>query len=472
VTATSTNERRLTHDTRLWRLIVAAALGVFLIELDFFAVQAAIPEMARDLDTSVTDLQWVISGYMLANGATMIVGGRIGDLRGRRRWLVIGTVAFGLSSLAGGLAPNAETLIAMRLVQGVAAGFSFPLSLAVVTNAFPQAKTERAVGMVFGIAAVGQAFGPLIGGGLTLISWRAVLLVNVPIAAALVVLAYSSIRESRDESMPRDIDWVGLGLVVVSIGAFTYAVDRASEWGWTSPLTVGLMLAGILGIATFVVVEHRVRHPLMDLSLFRIREFDLMTAAGTIGNMGTSTAIFTSMILLQTVDGLSPLEAGLAFLGFSLGVAVSSQLSGRVERYPSWVVMSVALLCGGLGAIAMGLFDELAVFAIVAVFAGLGFGMSWAFTSVSTQAVVPPEKAGLASGVVLTVVVTMGGVAIAIASTAIESAGTAVTSLEDALRRVLIGAGALAVVMSAILVVLGRGGRVSPAVRASFGPAR
>ncbi len=326
--------------------------------------------------------------------------------------------------------------------------------------------------MVFGIAAVGQAFGPLIGGGLTLISWRAVLLVNVPIAAALVVLAYSSIRESRDESMPRDIDWVGLGLVVVSIGAFTYAVDRASEWGWTSLLTLGLMLAGILGIATFVVVEHHVRHPLMDLSLFRIREFDLMTAAGTIGNMGTSTAIFTSMILLQTVDGLSPLEAGLAFLGFSLGVAVSSQLSGRVERFPSWVVMSVALLCGGLGAIAMGLFDELAVFAFVAVFAGLGFGMSWAFTSVSTQAVVPPEKAGLASGVVLTVVVTMGGVAIAIASTAIESAGTAVTSLEDALRRVLIGAGALAVVMSAILVVLGHGARVSPPVRASFGPAR
>ena len=232
------------------------------------------------------------------------------------------------------------------------------------------------------------------------------------------------------------------------------------------------MLAGILGIATFVVVEHHVRHPLMDLSLFRIREFDLMTAAGTIGNMGTSTAIFTSMILLQTVDGLSPLEAGLAFLGFSLGVAVSSQLSGRVERFPSWVVMSAALLCGGLGAIAMGLFDELAVFAFVAVFAGLGFGMSWAFTSVSTQAVVPPEKAGLASGVVLTVVVTMGGVAIAIASTAIESAGTAVTSVEDVLRRVLIGAGALAVVMSAILVVLGRGARVSPPVRASFGPAR
>jgi len=335
VTELSTEDRRLTQDPRLWRVIIAASLGVFAIELDFFAVQAALPDMARNLDTSVTNLQWVISGYMLANGATMIVGGRVGDLLGRRRWLVIGIAAFGVSSLLGGLAPSGEFLIVMRLVQGVAAAFVFPLSLAVVTNEFPQARVERAVGMAFGIAAIGQAFGPLIGGSLTLISWRAVLLVNVPVAAALIVLAYSSIRESRDETMPRQIDWLGLGLVVASIDTFTYAVDRAADWGWTAPSTLGLLIAGLLGIVLFVLVEQRTRFPLMDLSLFRIREFDLMTAAGTVGNMGTSTAIFTSMILLQSVDRLTSLEAGVAFLGFSLGVAVSSQLSGRVERFPS-----------------------------------------------------------------------------------------------------------------------------------------
>ncbi len=468
MTETGRDDRRLTRDPRLWRVIIAASLGVFAIELDFFAVQAALPDMARDLDTSVTNLQWVISGYMLANGATMIAGGRIGDLLGRRRWLVIGIAAFGLSSLAGGLAPTAWFLILMRLVQGVAAAFAFPLSLAVVTNAFPQAKVERAVGTVFGIAAIGQAFGPLIGGGLTaLFNWRAVLLVNVPVSIALIALAYTSIFESRDESMPRHIDWVGLGLVVASISAFTYAVDRASDLGWTSTPTLGLMFAGLLGIVAFVVVEGRTRFPLMDLSLFRIREFDLMTAAGTIGNIGTSTAIFTSMILLQSVDGLSASEAGVAFLGFSLGVAAASQISGRVERFPSWVVMSVSLLCGGLGAIAMGLFDQLAVFIFVATFAGLGFGMSWAFTSVSTQAVVPPQKAGQASGVVLTIVVTMGGVAIAIASTFVEQAGAGVSGLEDALRGVLIGAGLLAIAMSGVLVALGRRSRSPAAAEAA-----
>jgi EmrB/QacA subfamily drug resistance transporter len=457
VTATGRDDRRLTRDPRLWRVIIAASLGVFAIELDFFAVQAALPDMANDLHTSVTNLQWVISGYMLANGATLIVGGRVGDILGRRRWLVIGMAMFGLSSLAGGLAPNSSILITMRLVQGVAAAFGFPLSLAVVTNAFPQAKIERALGMVFGIAAVGQAFGPLIGGGLTAtLGWRSVLLVNVPVSAALIALAYTSIDESRDESMPRHIDWFGLGLIVVSISSFTYAVDRASDLGWTATSTLGLMVTGLLGIVVFVLVERRARFPLMDLSLFRIREFDLMTAAGTIGNVGTSTAIYTSMILLQQVKGLSASAAGVAFLGFSLGVAAASQISGRVERFPSWLVMAVSLLSGGLGAIAMGLVGGLVPFIVVAVFAGLGFGMSWAFTSVSTQAVVPPAKAGQASGVVLTIVVTMGGVAIALASTVVESASAGKSGLETALQGVLIGAGALALLMSAVLVALGR----------------
>ena len=118
MTGTAGDERRLTRDPRLWRVIIAASIGVFAIELDFFAVQAALPDMARDLGTSVTTLQWVISGYMLANGATLIVGGRIGDLLGRRRWLVIGIAVFGLSSLAGGLAPTDWFLVLMRLVQG------------------------------------------------------------------------------------------------------------------------------------------------------------------------------------------------------------------------------------------------------------------------------------------------------------------------------------------------------------------
>jgi MFS family permease len=345
----------------------------------------------------------------------------------------------------------------MRLLQGVAAAFLFPMCLAVVTNAVPEARVERTVGAVFGLAAIGQALSPIVGGGLTsLFDWRAVLLVNVPVCAVLMLLAVGSVRESRDETAPRSIDWLGLALVVLSISAFTYAVDQASEWGWTSASTLGLMAAGLAGVAVFVAVERRQRHPLMDLSLFRIPQFDLMTVAGTVGNMVTASLIFTSMILLQSVDGLEPVEAGVAFLGFALGSAIASQVSGRLERVPAWLVMSIALSTGGLGALAMGAAGTLTPFIVASFFAGLGLGLSWAFTSVATQAVVPKQLAGVASGVVLTVVVTLGGVAVAVASSIIESSGTSGTAFEDTLRGVLAGAGALALATAVLVATLGR----------------
>jgi len=458
--------RRLTADPRLWRVIIAAALVVFAIQLDFFGVQVALPDMARDLGTSVTNLQWVVSGYMLATGSVLIVGGRIGDILGRRTWLFLGIGVFGLASLVGGLASSPDVVIGARLVQGVAAAFCFPLALAVVTNEFPPARVERAVGMVFAFAAVSQAFGPIIGSGLTeLFSWRAVLLINVPVAVLAITLGWTSMHESRDETVPRHIDWIGLLLIVASIAVFTYAIDQSTDWGWTSAATLGLMAAGIVGLIVFVLVEQRGRYPLIDLSLFRTREFDLMTLAGTVGNVGTATVIFTSMILLQTVEGLSVMEAGVAFLGFSFANAIASQIAGRLESYPSWLVMSLAMLCGGVGTVAMGLVEGLAPFLVAATFTGLGFGMSWAFTSVSTQAVVPMQKAGEASGVVLTVLVTMGGVAVAVASSVIEGSGQASSVLEDTMRTVLLAAGALALVTSAIVAFLGR--RASPPVAAA-----
>jgi MFS family permease len=448
----------LRNDRRLRWTLVAAALVVFVVELDFFSVQAALPRMASDLDTTATDLQWVVSGYMLAFAAFVIVGGRIGDIRGRRRWLVIGTVGFGVTSLAGGLAPSAAVLIVMRVLQGAVAAFAFPLAIAVVTNAFARNQVQRAVGAVFGFAAIGEALGPLIGGGLTsLIDWRAVLLLNVPICVAAIGLALATVAESRDETAPATIDWPGLALVVASISSFTYGIDRASDWGWSSGWTLGFLAGGLVGGVLFVVVERRSRFPLMDLKLFRIRRFDLMTGAGSVGNIGISIGIFTSMIFLQSEKGLSPGEAGLAFLAFSIGAAAASQIAGRLERFPAWGVMSVALVSGGLGTIAMGLVDPLAAFIVVSIPAGFGFGLSWAYTSVATQAAVPAREAGEASGIVLTVIVTAGAVGIALASSSIEaSADPGGHGLEFAIQAVLLAAGVFAVVSSAVVALVGR----------------
>ena len=170
----------------------------------------------------------------------------------------------------------------------------------------------------------------------------------------------------------------------MAIGVFTFAIDQAPDWGWVSGRTLGAVAVSIGLFVGFVVVEGRVRQPLVDLGLFRNREFSVMTAAGTAGNVAIVVAIFISMIYLQTERGFSPLGAGFAFLAFSAGVAVASLLSGRLERFPSWAVMVTALFVGGLGAIFMGVsVDHSALFLTASVFAGFGLGLSFSYANVS-----------------------------------------------------------------------------------------
>jgi len=320
---------RLTTDGRLWRVIIASALAMFLVNLDFFAVQVALPDMAKDLNTDEANLQWVISGYMLSLAAFLIVAGRLADLLGRKTWLIIGTSIFGVTSLVGGFATTAEMIIIMRILQGVGAAILMPVCLAVVTNAFPAAKVQRAIGMVFGIAAIGQAGGPLLGGLLTeLASWRWVLWVNVPVSVLVIYLAVTSVRQSVAEGEEKRIDWLGLVLVVTAIGVFTFGIDEAANWGWDSPLTWSFILGGLIVGAFFLLWESRFRPPLMDLALFRIREFSVMIGAGMAGNMAAVVTIFLSMIYLQSVEGFTPFQAGLAFLIFSGGITISAQVAG------------------------------------------------------------------------------------------------------------------------------------------------
>jgi EmrB/QacA subfamily drug resistance transporter len=444
-------------DPRQRRVLLAAAVGMFAINVDFFAVQATLPPMAEDLDTTVSTLQWVISGYMLALASFLIVAGRLADIFGRKTFYVAGAIVFGVSSLLAGAATGPEMIIIMRIVQGLGAAVMMPVGLAIVTNAFPADRTQRAVGLVFAIAAVGQAMGPLIGGALTeWLSWRWVLWVNVPITVLLVVLAAGSIEQSRDDSVPKVIDWSGLVLVVASIGTFTYGIDKSSDWGWASTGTIALTVAGAAGLVAFVLVEARVRHPLLDLTLFRIKEFSLMIVAGAIGNMGIVTAIFLSMLFLQDVEGMSTLEAGTAFLAFSLAVTLVDQFAGRLERFPSWLVMAAALAVGGGGGVGMAVTDSVGPYLLCSVFAGAGYGLSWAYASVVTQDVVPAAKAGEASGTVLTVLIGLGGVAIAVASSVVAGAGGDAAELGEHIDRALLFFGVLCVAAAPVVAVLGR----------------
>jgi EmrB/QacA subfamily drug resistance transporter len=444
-------------DRRLRRIRVAIALGLFAVNLDFFGVQTALPAMAGDLGTTPTNLQWVISGYLLALASVFIVGGRLADVFGRRRFLLVGAVLFGLTSLVGGAASVAWLVILMRVVQGVGGALLFPVGLAVVTNAYPPERVQRAILTVFGIAAVGQALGPLVGGVITgALSWRWVLWLNVPIALIVIVLVLRDVAESRDATASRRIDWLGLCLVSASVGLFVYGIDGTGSWGWVDARTALFVGGGIVGFVALIAVERRVAEPLLDLALFRIRAFTLMVATGATGNFAALATIFLVTTLLQDVRGMSPTQAGLAFLSFSVPFAAGNQLTKYLGRFEAWAVMSAVLAVAGLGTALMGLTGGRGLFFAASVLSGLGLGAAWAYANAVSQAVVPPTEAGVASGIVLTVLVSLGGVGVAVASSVIEPRETSMTSYEHAIEVALVGFGLAVIVVAALTAAFGR----------------
>ena len=428
------------QDQRLGLVLAAAALSMFVVNLDFFALNLSIPAMADELDVSATEMQWVISGYMLSLAAFLIPGGRLGDILGRRRMLIVGIAIFGGASAAGGAAPSAEVLIGFRIVQGVGAAILFPLCIAVVTNAFPEQRRKRAIGNLYGLAAVATAVGPFFGGFVTdALGWRWVLLINVPIAAAAILLCLLAVRESRDESVPRHIDLRGLVAVAVGIGAVTYAVDRAADWGLVSPDTLGLLAAGLALLAVFVAIERRVRWPLIDLSLFRNRPYVVVTLSGTVANISFVGATFGSTLYLQQVEGYSAAEAGLIFLAASVATAFAGPLSGRLgERYDIPRLMAAGIVFGALGLAVLGSGAPLGLYLAALPVFGFGYGLGWSLASVGTQTVVPTAKAGAASGVTLAIVIGMGGLCVALAATLIQSITAGGTAEGAAIEDILV----------------------------------
>lgn len=434
-----------------------AALTQGVINLDFFAMAIALPDMAQSLDTTVTDLQWVISGYMIALAAFFIPGGRLGDIFGRKRLLLVGMALFATSALLAGLAGSAGLVIIMRVSQGLGAAIAYPLAIAVVNAAYPADRVARAVGIVFGTSVIGTAIGPFVGGVLTqLFSWRLVFLINVPLCLIVIALAWRFIEDSRDESVPRVIDFRGLALVAGGVSLVTLAGDRGPVWGWTSVLTLGTFVLGLALLTGFALVELRVRYPLLDVRLFKGRVFDVLIGAGAVGNMVFTAVMLLMTMFLQQVRGLTPIAAGLVFLAAAVGDGVAGQLSGRVGHFPPWAVMTVALAVGAVGVAGLAVAQSWWVIGVAFTTAGFGMGLSWAFASVGVQTVVPKEKSGAAAGAVLTVLVGMGGLMVAGAATAVEGLQAGGRDLDGAIQVVFWALAGLAAVSALLTAVLGR----------------
>ncbi len=402
-------------------LMVAVSMALFCVQIDYFAINLALPQMASDFGSTATDLQWIISIYMVTLGALMVPAGRLADIFGRKRILLIGIALFGLASLLCAIAASAATLVAFRALQGAGAALIFPASVSVITNAFPPAQSGRMIGLAYGIAGLGNAAGPLIGGLLTqTVGWRWIFALNIPLTAACVLIGAFAISESRDTEAPRRIDVAGLALLTAGIGVFTLTFDRAPAWGWWSLATAGAFIGALALLALFVVVESRVRWPLVDLSLARNMRFTVLVVAGTIANVAYGVTIFLSTVYLQDARGLDPLAAGLVFLGPSAGAAAGGVLSGRLAAGHPVRIMGVAtvLAAASLGLLAAA--RDWALYVPTLTACGFTLGLVYAFTTVATQAVVSPQRAGEAAGIALTAMIAMGGVGVAVASTTLE----------------------------------------------------
>ncbi|MFZ3474867.1 MFS transporter [Streptomyces sp. 4.24] len=432
---------------------VAVAVALFCIQLDFFALNLALPGISEELGVTVSAAQWTLSAYMLAIGCFFIIGGRVGDVFGRRGTLLAGTALFTAGSVACALAPGLGPLVAARIAQGVGAAFVFPVAVSVITNTFPEQTRAKALGGVFGVANIGTALGPFVGGGFTEgPGWRWIFWLMAPLGLLSLLVALAYVPDSRDVSAPRELDLLGCALIVCALAALTMAVERGDAWGWDSARVLLLFAGAVVAGGLFLVRERLARHPLIDLRLFRDVPYVLVTAMGSLTNMGYGVTVFLATLYLQGVRGLSPLLAGTVFLAPALLVALSGPLGARLGRHMApTTVMALAAAVAGTGMYALAQTTAWWLYVPVFAWCGLGLGLGWTYSSVATQQIVAPARAGEASGVLLTFLVTLGAIALAGAAAGI-SAMTPQRSPEEAYDAIL-RLGGVGILASAVVVM-------------------
>lgn len=368
-------------------------------------VNVALPALSDDLGVGLADQQWVVEAYLLALVSLLLVGGSLGDQFGRRRIFILGLGLFGVTSVLCAIAPSSAVLIGARALQGFAGALLVPGSLAILAATFEGEERGRAVGTWTAWTGIATVLGPAGGGALVeAISWRAIFWVNVPLIVFTMWLAHRSVRESVNPDADRHIDWVGILLSAVGLGAPVFALIQQPTHGWGDPVVYGGLIGGIVVFAIFLIWESRYRHAMLDLSLFRNRNFSITNIETLVVYAGLIGAFFFITLFLQQTAGYTPIEAGLATTPVSLILFVLSPRFGKMAMgIGPRVPMSVGPIVGGAGLlllIRVGPDPSYVADVLPGILVfGLGLAATVAPLTATALNSVPEHQVGVASGI-------------------------------------------------------------------------
>src|ERR671933_505495 len=418
--------RLFAPENRKWWTLAAVAFGLFMIMLDNTVVNVALPSIRRSLGIDQAELEWVVNAYALTFGVLLLSGGKLADLLGRRRIFVAGLVVFTAASLVCGLAWSGGVLIGARVVQGLGAALMNPATLSIITATFPPRQRGMAIGIWAGVSALALAIGPLVGGLLTQdIDWGWIFFINIPVGVAGVLASRIFIDESRDTSREQRLDFPGLLSSGVGLFALTLALIETNEHAWGSTLVLSLFALAAVALAAFVLLELHQRIPMLDLTLFRNRQFAGANTVMFLIGLAMFGIFFYNSLFLQRVLHYGAIKTGATFLPMTVLIIFVAPAAGKVaDRIgPRWLMgAGMTLLTGSL--LLFATLDESSSWWDILpglLVGGVGMAITMAPTTSAAMASVPVDKAGVGSAVINSMRQVGGSLGIAIMGTLVAT---------------------------------------------------
>jgi len=412
------------HSTNPWVILVLICFAQFMVVLDATVVNVALPSIQKDLGMTEANLQWVVNAYTLVFGGFLLLGGRAGDLLGRKRLFLGGVIVFTLASLLDGLSTSSGMLIGARALQGLGAAFISPAALAIISTTFKEGSDRaKALGVWAAIAIGGSAVGLVLGGALTQVfSWPWIFFINVPVGVAVFVLSLRLVPESKDEAAHRSFDVAGAVAVTGGLMSLVYAIVQAQPKGWGSAQTIVTFIVSVALLIGFVVIELRAKAPLVRLSIFRVRSLSAANVVMFFVGSGLFAMFFFNSLYIQRVLGYGPLKAGLAFLPFTAGIMVSAGIASAFgPKIGIRLVAGVGMVIASAGLLLLTRIpvDGSYVSSVLPSILLKSLGMGAVFVPLTLVATtgLEDEDQGLASGLFNTSQQIGGAVGVAVAST-------------------------------------------------------